>query len=272
LESIPHCEFDLREHTIFAFDTETTGLDLLEDRIVQIGGVHVRRGIKVGQRRSSLVNPGVPIPAEASRVHGITDAAVATAPNFAEVGARFVLHLLSDDQGVPPILCGYNALAYDVPIINAELHRHGLEYRIDPTIVLDPLIFIRWHHRGLRSRKLESLARHYQVPLDNAHSAAADAEATALLLWRLHEAGLVPSNLRDALAEQHRLEEQLDDEWNRLGRALYLDRQDQRPRLGFGAHSGELLEETSQDYLRWCLAKMDDLTEEARRLIQHAAV
>ncbi|MCK9462298.1 MAG: 3'-5' exonuclease [Proteobacteria bacterium] len=111
----------LLERTIFSFDTETTGLDPIEDRIVQIGGVFLRRGELVGPRRSSLVNPGVPIPPDVTAIHGITDADVADAESFAAVGPRFVEFLLHAPDGEEPILCGYNAPGFDVPFINAEL-------------------------------------------------------------------------------------------------------------------------------------------------------
>ena len=56
----------------------------------------------------------MPIPEEASRVHGLDSRAVAGAPSFAEVGARFARHLTGEvapNAGVPPLLCGYNAVA-----------------------------------------------------------------------------------------------------------------------------------------------------------------
>ncbi|MCU0664151.1 MAG: 3'-5' exonuclease [Myxococcota bacterium] len=261
----------LLDHEVFAFDDETTGLDTAEDRIVQIGAVRFRAGVRLGQRRSSLVNPGVPIPPDATAVHGISDEVVATAPSFAEVGPRFVAQLLFAEDGSEPILCGYNAPGFDVPMINAELLRHGIAHRIDPTRVLDPLVFVRWHHRDWRARKLEFVAQQCGISLEGAHSAAADAEATGRVLWHLVAQKTVPEDYEDALATQRRLEALLEEEWSRFGRALYLDREDHTPRLGFGAHVGKKIAEVDRDYLRWCLGKMDDLTDEARALFQQAA-
>jgi DNA polymerase-3 subunit epsilon len=262
---------DTSHHEVFSFDVETTGLDTAEDRIVQIGAVRFRAGVRLGQRRSSLVNPGVPIPPDATAVHGISDEVVATAPSFAEVGPRFVAQLLFAEDGSEPILCGYNAPGFDVPMINAELLRHGIAHRIDPTRVLDPLVFVRWHHRDWRARKLEFVAQQCGISLEGAHSAAADAEATGRVLWHLVAQKTVPEDYEDALATQRRLEALLEEEWSRFGRALYLDREDHTPRLGFGAHVGKKIAEVDRDYLRWCLGKMDDLTDEARALFQQAA-
>lgn len=257
----------LLERAIFSFDTETTGLDPIEDRIVQIGGVFLRRGELVGPRRSSLVNPGVPIPPDATAIHGITDADVADAESFATVGPRFVEFLLHAPDGEEPILCGYNAPGFDVPFVNAELNRHGVEHRIDPTRVIDPLVFVRWHHRDWRARRLDSVAPRMGFPIDKAHSAAADAEATARVIWRFVEEGLVPPLLEDAFAAQARFGALLEEEWRRFGHTLYLDRFDGRPRMGFGANCGKLLDEVEREYLRWCLGEMKDLTAEARELI-----
>ena len=264
-------EPSLLEQTIFSFDIETTGLDPIEDRIVQIGGVFFRRGELVGARRSSLVNPGVPIPPEVTAIHGIADTDVADAESFAAVGTRFVEYLLHAPDGEEPILCGYNAPGFDVPFVNAELNRHGLAHRIDPTRVIDPLVFVRWHHRDWRARRLESVAPRMGFPIDKAHSAAADAEAAARVLWRLLEDRLVPPLLSDALAAQTRFGALLEEEWRRFGNAIYLDRVDSRPRIGFGAHCGKPIEEVDREYLRWCLGEMSDLTEETRGMIEGAA-
>ena len=262
----------LRDRTIFSFDIETTGLDPIEDRIVQIGGVFLRRGELVGARRSSLVNPGVPISPDVTAIHGITDADVADSESFATVGPRFVENLLRapDDDG-EPILCGYNAPGFDVPFINAELLRHGIEHRIDPTRVLDPLVFMCWHHRDWRSRRLESVALRCGFTIDKAHSAAADAEAAARVLWRLIDDGHVPPLLSDALAAQARFAALLEEEWRRFGHSIYLDRADSRPRRGVGAYCGVFLDDVDREYLRWCLGEMKDLTEEARGLMEGEA-
>lgn len=258
----------LRERTIFSFDIETTGLDPIADRIVQIGGVYYKAGARVGQRRLSLVNPGVPIPPAATEIHHISDADVAEAAEFAAIAPRFVESLLNAPGGETPVLCGYNAPGFDVPFINAELNRCGAAHRIDPTRVLDPLVFVRWHHRDWRGRNLEVVAGRFGHTLSHAHSAAADAEAAAFVLWRLIEEGSIPSQLTEALAMQARLAARLEDEWLRFGRVVYLDRRDGRPRMGIGVHSGKRLDEVDRDYLRWCLREMADLTEEARALME----
>ena len=72
-----------------ALDLETTGLDVANDRIVQIGAVAMRGPMVLDEPRiDTRVNPGVPIPASSTRIHGLTDPEVADAPRLAEVIER----------------------------------------------------------------------------------------------------------------------------------------------------------------------------------------
>jgi len=251
--------------TLLVLDTETTGLDVENDRVVQLGAVYWKAGERLGKRRSMLVNPGIPIPQGAEKVHGIGDAQVASAPDFAQVGARLARHLADGPDGSgPPALCGYNAVSYDIPLLNAEFARHGLSVRIDPGQVLDPIVFVRWHHRGWRFRKLEVVAQQYGFTLRDAHSAAADAEATAEVMSAMMSAGLIPADWDEALQTQHRLQQSLDEEWKKYGYALYRDRSDESLRLGFGKHTGCLLDDVDPQYLRFCHDTFADLTPETR--------
>lgn len=261
-------ERTLSTSTVLVFDTETTGLETDEARIVQLGGVYLEQLKLKRPALSELVNPGVPIPPEVTEVHGIRDADVADAPRFVDVAPRFVRRLIGTEDTGAPILCGYNAPGYDVPLINAEFDRHGIEHRIDPTEVIDPLVFVRWHHRDWRVRNLETVATRYGYTFTRAHSAADDAAATGHLLARMVQDELIPDRVDEALAAQHKLADALEFEWIRFGYAVYPDRVSGRPCIGFGKHCGTLLSEMEPGYLDWCLKKFDDLTEEARELFQ----
>lgn len=157
---------------IAAFDLETTGVDPHTDRIVSYAllGEH-------GDELTGLVNPGVPIPEAAARVHGITDHQVADARRAAEAVA-----LLADrvrmliDGGVP--VAAFNA-PYDLTMLGAEISRAGLPpldwHRL---VVIDPYVIDWGIERGtLGQRRLVDVAEYYRVVLDDAHDAAADARA-----------------------------------------------------------------------------------------------
>lgn len=249
---------------IFVFDTESTGVDPTEARIVELGAAHFEGREFKGPRRA-LINPGVPIPPDSSEIHGITDDRVMDKPDFAAVAPRF-LERLQDDrgEGVAPILVGYNAVAYDVPLINTELARHGMVDAIDANNVLDPIIFVRWSLRHLRRRGLADICAHFGLKLDRAHSAAADAKATGELLFAMIDSGAIPDTPSAAFAEQDRVRPMLEREWDEFTYWLYKDRGEDVLRMGAGAHCGTPLQEVDPSYLEYLLGKVDDLPEAVR--------
>lgn len=248
----------------FVFDTETTGVDVSTDRVVELGAVCLESGQQTTVRRMRL-NPQMPIPPGASEIHGIHDKDVADKPLFAQVAERFVCYLTGKAQSSPPPwLCGYNATGFDAPLLNAELARAGFPIRIDPSRVVDPMIFVRWHLRHLRSRSLSSACSYLKVPLENAHSALDDAKATASVLQQLVQRGLIPQQVTRALADQARFAKIMDEEWQTWSYWLYRDRQDGELRLGAGTHCGRYLREVSPDYLHTLLSKVEDLPTAVR--------
>ena len=101
-------------------DTETTGLNVKEDRIVQIGGVHIE-GMSISGDNSLdvLVNPGLPIPQASSKIHGIYDKDVKDVGQFA--GVAETLNNFLDGR----ILIGHN-IGFDIAILEQEYERVGL--------------------------------------------------------------------------------------------------------------------------------------------------
>ena len=116
-----------------------------------------------------VVNPGVPIPADASRVHGFTDEDVATVPTFASVAVAIAATLAGCD------LVGFNLRTFDLPLLRAEFSRCGLAWPCDGARVIDAFVIYREHER----RDLASAVRFYCGREHvGAHGAAADAHAT----------------------------------------------------------------------------------------------
>lgn len=261
----------LSEARVFVFDTETTGIDLDNDRIVELGAAYFERGARL-QRRRMLVNPGRPIPPEATAVHHISDEDVRLASPFAEVGPRFVTHLDGSALGGPaPVLCGYNATRFDAPLLNAELARIGSAVRIDPERVVDPFFFALWHLRALRSRKLVFVCERFGVRLVDAHSAAADAVATGEVLFAMIREGLVPDDHDDALRAQSALRELLDLEWERWSYWLYEDRESGVLRMGAGKYCGAPVAEVDPGYFAFLVDKIGDLPEPVREIFAERA-
>lgn len=175
---------------IAVFDTETTGLDLKTSRIVTASLVELDLdGNVVVDRAEWFANPEIEIPKVASDVHGITtEMAVADGRNYKEVVAE-ILDALRDcfQRGVPVV--AYNA-PYDFTILMHQAIALGLDPITEPMPVIDPLVVDKTYDRYRSGkRKLELVAKHYSVALDDAHNSKADAIAAgrvALAVMKAH--------------------------------------------------------------------------------------
>ena len=160
------------ERPLAVFDLETTGVRIGNDRIVQIGVVRLMPD-GTREKWQSLVNPEMPIPAEASAVHGIFDADVCDAPVLAELAEELLQQLKDCD------LCGFNVLRFDLPFLSEELFRVGVAWDNSSLRVIDALRI--YHH--FERRDLSAAARFYLGrEHSGAHDALADVEMTADVL------------------------------------------------------------------------------------------
>ena len=154
------------------FDTETTGLDALEDRLVEIGCVELINHIPTGKVFHAYVNPGRSISAEAVRVHGLTEAFLADKPTFEAVAADFI-EFVADAP-----LIAHNA-EFDLAFINAGLARVERPL-IGRERVIDTLLAARRKHPG-GPNSLDGLCNRYGIDLSRrtVHGALLDATLLA---------------------------------------------------------------------------------------------
>ena len=162
---------------IAVFDLETTGLDLTDARIVTACAVELdASGNVVGTNSEWLANPGIEIPTQASDVHGVTTEIAVREGRPADVVIAELLATLRDffARGLPVV--AYNA-PYDFTILHYEALRYGLE-PLKLGSVIDPLVIDKFKDKYRKGkRRLENAAEFYQVPLEDAHNATADAVA-----------------------------------------------------------------------------------------------
>ncbi|MCX5193683.1 exonuclease domain-containing protein [Streptomyces sp. NBC_00249] len=190
---------------LIGFDLETTGTEPGESRIVTAAVVEVRGG-EVRGRRGWLADPGIPIPEQASAIHGIsTERAVAEGRPVREV-ADEIARALVGHWRAGAVVVAYNA-AFDLTLLSAELARHGLPSladRLDGAEtgpVVDPLTIDRAVDRYRRGKRtLEAVCGVYGVTLDAAHDAGADALAAVQVARAIADrhpevAGLTPADL-----------------------------------------------------------------------------
>lgn len=150
------------------FDLETTGVDVTNDRIVEIAILKVHPD---GSTEEFLkrVNPEMPIPNESSEIHGIYDADVANEPTFTQL-AESVAAFIGDSD-----LAGYNSNKFDIPVLAEEFLRANSTFDISARKFVDVQnIFHKMEQRTL----VAAYAFYCQKELKNAHSALYDASAT----------------------------------------------------------------------------------------------
>lgn len=189
-----------------AIDTETTGREPGEHRIVEIGCVLFERGV-VSERHSWLLNPERPIPEESSAVHGIKDADVEAQPTFAAVAAEVASVV---KRGVP---LAYNA-EFDQGFLHFEFQRlssaedaPGAKLGLErSTVWLDPLSWARELQKEHKSRALGEVCERLGIRLERAHRATDDAEAAGQVLAAFMRDPRVPARYGAFVKEQRRLE------------------------------------------------------------------
>ena len=162
--------------TCVVFDTETTGLGP-NDRIVQIAGLRIMAGRLTGERFETLVDPGRPIPPASTKIHGITDAMVAGAPDM--TGALRAFHHFAEDA----VLVAHNA-PFDMGLLRTAASETGVEF---PNRVLDTVLLSAMVWGQSAPHALDALAERLGVtiPPERRHTAMGDTEATAQIFLQL---------------------------------------------------------------------------------------
>lgn len=199
------------------FDTETTGTRFDKDRIVEIAAYDPQED----RTFVSFINPGIPIPAEASAIHNITDDMVAESPSFASVGASF-----AEFCGEHAILIAHNNDSFDKLFLHAEFNRSGLTAPAQWKY-LDTLKWSRKYRPDLPRHSLQSLRELFGIPPNQAHRALDDVIV-------LHK---VFSMMIDDLPIATVLE--------------LLQTSAAITRMPFGKYQGKPLEEVPKDYFQW---------------------
>jgi len=160
-------QLNLKNPLIF-FDLEATGVNPNSDRIVEICYLKV---LPNGQEESKTfrVNPGIPIPKEASDIHHILDEDVANCPTFKEIGKIIAKDLEGCD------IAGFNSNRFDVPMLVEEFLRSDIDIDLSKRKFIDVQVI---YHK-MEQRTLSAAYKFYcGKELDGAHGAEADTRAT----------------------------------------------------------------------------------------------
>jgi len=242
------------ERPLAILDLETTGTDPKADRIVEISVLKI---LPDGQRvqRTRCLNPGISIPAEATAVHGITDADVACEPRFEQVADALLVFLDGCD------LCGFNLKRFDLRVLFCEFSRASRQLTLEGRAIIDPMeIFHRYEPRDLAAAVRTYLGHEHE----DRHSAAADVLATVDVLDAM--VTRYP-DLPHSVAELH----QRFVDANRIDSDGFFRRVEGEIRFVKGKHRGEPLQavaDTRRDYLDWMLTQT--FFEDTKNVVREA--
>lgn len=164
------------EDTFVVFDLETTGFSPDHSKIIEIGAVRIEKQ-KIVSRFSKFVNPEIPVPLKIEQLTGINDSMLVSAGTIEEVLPEF----LEFCKGA--VLVAHNA-DFDYSFIKRNCQNQGISYK---ATVLDTVSLSRYLLPRLGRFKLDTVAKHLGVALNNHHRAVDDAECTAHIFLKLCE-------------------------------------------------------------------------------------
>jgi DNA polymerase-3 subunit epsilon len=219
-------KLNLKNPLIF-FDLETTGIDIANDRIVEIAYLKIFPNSDE-ESRTMKVNPTVPIPPKVTAIHGITDEDVKNAPKFSEI-ARMLANTFEGSD-----FAGYNSNKFDLPLLAEEFIRAGTDIDLKKRKFVD--IQVIFHKK--EQRTLSAAYKFYcSKDLINAHSAEADTIATyEILKAQLDHYADLPNDI-DALSQFSCQNQNVDF----MGRIIYNEQGHEV--FNFGKYKGQLVEE-----------------------------
>ena len=212
----------LKNPLIF-FDLETTGMNVASDRIVEFSYLKIFPD-QCEEAKTFRVNPSIPIPPEATAIHGINDDDVKDAPTFNEIAKTIVQVFEGCD------FAGYNSNKFDLPLLAEEFLRANIDFDLKKRKVIDvQVIFYK--------REQRTLSAAYQFycnrELTNAHSAEADTRATYEVLQAQLDRYSDLENDVDKLSEYSAQSRAVDF----MGRIVYNDKDEEV--FNFGKYKGQ---------------------------------
>jgi len=249
--------FTLEKPLVF-IDLETTGLNTARDRIVDITLLKVYPDGKEATK-TRLINPEMPIPSESINIHGITDEKVAGEATFKQIAKGFKEFLEGCD------LCGFNIKNFDLPLLEAEFKRAGVEFTSSGRKIIDTkTIYHRYHPRDLEAAYREYCGKE----LKNSHASDVDARASAeILASQLEIHAELP---RDIESLHEFCCDPREANWvDAGGKFVHCDGE---ITVNFGKkHKDRLLKEVAEEdpeYLEWILRT--DFSTEVKKIVTNA--
>ncbi|MBZ4652212.1 MAG: DEDDh 3-5 exonuclease domain family [Proteiniphilum sp.] len=233
-------QLNLKNPLVF-FDLETTGINITHDRIVEISFLKVYPNGKE-EIKSRRINPEMPIPPQATAIHGITDEDVKDCPTFKQVARSLADQLEGCD------LAGFNSSRFDVPMLAEEFLRAGVDFDMSKRKFVDvQIIFHKKEQRTLEA----AYAFYCNRQLEDAHSAEADTRATYEVLKSQLDRYPDLTNDVEALSKEY---SSFNNNVDFAGRIIYNDQGVEV--FNFGKHRGKPVVEVlakEPSYYSWMM-------------------
>ena len=166
----------VRELPLVIFDFETTGLDMMSDRIIEIGALKIVNG-EITDQFSTLIDPEMPLPAIATKISGITSDMLVGQPKINEILPQFLKFFAGS------LLVAHNA-EFDMGFLTRATQRHGIELHWPCFCTLK---LARGLLPQLESKNLDTLASHYKLTFEARHRSIGDCKVTWGVLKRMLE-------------------------------------------------------------------------------------
>ena len=257
---------------LVVFDLETTGLDLVNDRVIQLSYIKVYPDGKE-ERVNMLLNPEKPIPAFVTQLTGISDADVAEAKTFKQVVADLERAFKGCD------FAGYNSNSFDIPMLAEEFLRAGIDFDFNKCRLIDAMSIFRKMERRNLAAAYKFYTGHKMEDDFQSHRADQDAEATLRVLKGQldmyapgvqDEADRVLNNDIKELAEFSKMNDNVDF----AGRIIWKEFTDaegkvcRREVFNFGQHRGEAVADVVRNdpgFISWMLSR--DFTYDTKNVV-----
>lgn len=239
MTNLKNMQLNLRNPLVF-FDLETTGINIVKDRIVEISYVKVHPNGKE-ETKTRRVNPEMPIPPESTAIHGITDDDVKDCPTFKEIAKSLAAQIEGCD------LAGYNSNRFDIPLLAEEFLRAGVDIDLNRRKFID----VQTIFHKMEQRTLAAAYKFYcDKSLENAHTAEADTLATYEVLKAQLDRYPDLKNDINYLSQFSSYNNNVDF----AGRMVYNDKGEEV--INFGKYKGRLVAEVLKNdpgYYSWIM-------------------
>ncbi len=179
------------QKNIVVYDTETTGLDLSKDEIVQLSAIKLAQNGDIIDILDIMVEPSIPIQKGAVETHGFDLEYIRTHGGVTAKEALTAFSAFAKDC----VLVGHNNLAYDRPLVDRQLRENDLP-PLTITAEYDTLPIAKQFYPDLENYKLSTLCGQFSIVNDCAHNALGDITATGKCLLRIIRDKIIPTALK----------------------------------------------------------------------------